>query len=65
EILDIEIAGLLHDIGTIGIPAYLLKKADYEITPTEKAVIRQHPIIGQETVAKIMRLDKVSKIIRH
>ncbi len=65
EILDIEIAGLLHDIGTIGIPAYLLKKADYEITPTEKAIIRQHPIIGQETVAKIMRLDKVSKIIRH
>jgi putative nucleotidyltransferase with HDIG domain len=65
EMWDIEIGGLLHDIGTIRIPSHVLKKAECEITPAEKAIIQEHPMTGQETVAKVKRLRKVGKIIRH
>ena len=46
---DIEIlrmAGLLHDIGKIGIPDYILNKTD-NLTDEEFKIIKRHPINGE------------------
>ena len=42
--------GLLHDIGKVGIPDAILRKAD-RLTPDEFAVIRTHPGVGARLLA--------------
>ncbi len=47
EILDVEIAAILHDIGKIGIPDKVLAKPYEEMGQEERKIYEQHPIIGQ------------------
>ncbi len=65
EILNIEVASLLEDIGTLGFPDKMLKKKESELDPTEKALLQQHPVLGQTTLQHIKKLLPVSLLIRH
>ena len=65
EKLDIELASLLEDIGTLGFPEKMLRKRESELDPTEKALIEQHPVIGQTSLQHIQKLLPVSLLIRH
>ncbi len=67
---DIEIGALLHDIGKIAIPDSLLKKSvsfllRTKLDSAEEKLIRQHPIVGQDTVEQIEILRSMGLIIRH
>ena len=46
----IEIGGFLHDLGKIGIPDAILRKAD-KLTDDEYAVIKTHPDVGARMLA--------------
>ncbi|MBR0568919.1 HD domain-containing protein [Azoarcus sp. L1K30] len=46
----IEIGGFLHDLGKIGIPDAILRKAD-RLSDEEYAVIRTHPDVGARMLA--------------
>ena len=48
----LECAGVLHDIGKIGIPDAILAKRS-PLTPAEMALLRDHPGIGAEIVAGV------------
>ena len=48
----IYIAGLLHDVGKIGIPDSLIGK-ETKLTDKEFEQIKQHPIIGREILSKL------------
>jgi len=63
QIKDITMAGLLHDIGKIGIPDNILNKPG-KLTDDEYEIIKQHPVIGEEICSPIKSFDKVKKIIR-
>ena len=65
EKLDIEVASLLEDIGALGFPEKMLRKRESELDPTEKALLQQHPVLGQTTLQHIKKLFSVSLIIRH
>ncbi|MCC6544134.1 MAG: response regulator [Nitrospirae bacterium] len=65
EILDIELAAMLEDIGTLGYPEKMLKKKISELDPTEKALLEQHPVLGQTSLQHIQKLQPVSLLIRH
>lgn len=66
EINCIEIAAILHDIGTIGFPIELLEKVrDNRCSKDETEHYRQHPAEGQNILAFINRLDDVGLLIRH
>nr|WP_181909397.1 HD domain-containing phosphohydrolase [Paenibacillus taihuensis] len=42
----IHLGGLLHDIGKLGIPDYILSK-DGALTEIEFCLMKQHPVIGE------------------
>jgi len=55
---DLRIAALLHDIGKIGIPENILNKPDV-LSEEERGVIREHPIIGENILKDVEKLDEV------
>jgi len=57
-------AGLLHDIGKIGIPETVLRKPG-ELDPDEWAVMRNHPLIGAQIVAPFDFFAAGALMIRH
>ncbi|HUV52094.1 MAG TPA: HD domain-containing phosphohydrolase [Dehalococcoidia bacterium] len=64
ELEAIEYAGVLHDIGKIGIPDATLRKAG-PLTSQEWALMRNHPRIGSSIVGSIPRLEEVRELIVH
>jgi len=64
EIENIRYAGLLHDIGKIGIKDGILIKSE-KLTEEEYAEIKLHPLKGEEIIKSLPFLHKVTKIIRH
>ncbi len=57
------VAGLLHDVGKIGIDDRILKKGN-ALTEEEFEEIKRHPIIGEEIMASIDRLSYSLPAIR-
>jgi putative nucleotidyltransferase with HDIG domain len=60
----VELAGLLHDIGKIGIPDAILSKTG-GLTAKEFAVIRTHVNIGAGIVENVKGLQDVARAILH
>lgn len=58
----IRVAAMLHDVGFILIPSGILNKPG-ELTEEERAVIRQHPVLGAEIMRRVDFPWPVSDII--
>jgi putative nucleotidyltransferase with HDIG domain len=57
-------AGLLHDIGKIGVPETILRKPG-PLTPAEWDAMRAHPVIGAQIVAPFEFFAGAARVIRH
>ncbi len=57
-------AGLLHDLGKIGIPEGVLRKPG-PLSEDEWAVMRRHPIVGAQIVAPLEFFADGAIIVRH
>jgi diguanylate cyclase (GGDEF)-like protein len=57
-------ASKLHDIGELGIPDAVLGKPG-PLDPTEKALIRNHPLTGARILGYIEALRDIVPIVRH
>jgi len=64
EVETITQAGLLHDIGKIGVPEVVLRKRS-GLAPDEWALMRQHPVIGAQIVAPFEFFEGGALVIRH
>ena len=51
EIMNLRLAGLLHDIGEIGTSDHLISKPS--ITDKEYAIIKEHPVHGAKIFENI------------
>ncbi|HUZ06731.1 MAG TPA: HD domain-containing phosphohydrolase [Candidatus Paceibacterota bacterium] len=63
----LESSALLYDIGLVGVPRQIIRRWEEDadsLSPAEKSLIEQHPILGQELTASGNKLDKVGEIIR-
>jgi PAS domain S-box-containing protein/putative nucleotidyltransferase with HDIG domain len=61
---DIWVAGVLHDIGKIGISDSILNKSSM-LTEEEYDIIKQHPDIAYRIVSKIGLKEDILKAIKH
>jgi len=61
-LVNIERGALLHDIGKIGIPESILRKAG-PLTAIEKEVVKEHPLIGYEMIEEFDFLKKASQMV--
>ncbi len=63
EIRTLGVAGLLHDVGKIGIPDHILRKPG-SLTDAEYDVVKQHVALGNLLVRDLPDLDAVRAGIR-
>ena len=64
SIVALNRGGFLHDLGKVAIPDHILKKGS-DLTPAERKIMQQHPIIGERICKPLRSLRKVLPIIRH
>jgi putative two-component system response regulator len=64
ELLALERAGFLHDIGKAQIPGALLEKVE-PLTAREREIVQQHPLMGEKLCRGVASLHNVLPIIRH
>jgi response regulator RpfG family c-di-GMP phosphodiesterase len=60
----VYIAGLLHDVGKIGVPDAVITKPD-KLTEEEYLAIKQHPEIGYRILEPVDHLKDVAPCVRH
>ncbi len=61
---DVQLCGLLHDVGKIGVPISVLRKKD-KLTDEDWKHIRRHPVLGAEIISPIAQLKELIPNIRH
>jgi putative two-component system response regulator len=64
SILALKRGGYLHDLGKIAVPDDILKKGS-DLTPAEWAVMKLHPITGENICKPLHSLRPVLPIIRY
>lgn len=64
EAQDIFVAGLLHDIGQIGLPDALLAKPVPKMSAEELQLYRRHPALGEHSLMALEDLQPVAGLIR-
>jgi HD-GYP domain-containing protein (c-di-GMP phosphodiesterase class II) len=60
----LQLSAFLHDIGKIGMPDSILKKAD-SLEDYEFNKAKDHPVIGSKIISEIEELSDVASIVRH
>ncbi len=65
ELIEVEIAATLHDIGKIGVPVEILLKRDAFLKPAEQELLRRHVMLGESIIGMMANLNEVAVIVRH
>ena len=60
----VRIAALFHDIGKIGIPESIIRKAA-DLTEDERETVRQHTIIGETILSPLLEKDIIAMVRSH
>jgi putative nucleotidyltransferase with HDIG domain len=63
-VAELEFGFLLHDIGKLAIPDSILYKPG-QLTPEERALVVQHPVVGAEIVRDIEFLAQTTQVVRY
>ncbi len=63
ELEDLELAGLLHDVGKIAVPESILNKPG-RLTDEEFAAIKEHPVRGENILKPVIELKDIAKVVR-
>ncbi len=64
EVRKIRFAGILHDIGKVGVDRKIIRKPS-ALSAEEMAAMREHPVIGARILQSIELLADAAEIVRH
>ena len=59
----VEISALIHDVGKIGVPDYILRKPG-QLSEEEFAAIKQHPVMGAVIAASVSGFEETLDAVR-
>jgi putative nucleotidyltransferase with HDIG domain len=59
-----HLAGLVHDVGKIGVPTSILDKPG-PLTLEERRHMEEHSVIGERILAKVEAYGEIATIVRH
>lgn len=65
EAQTVMLAGLLHDVGKIGLPDGVLDKPFNTLTPDHRALVMKHPVVGQNILMSVEKLRDCALLVRH
>ena len=65
DVQDTFIAGLLLDIGKIGLPDKLLDRPFHSLSADERSEVIKHPVKGEMALMALEQLQGAAKLIRH
>ena len=63
----LEVSAWLHDIGLVGVPRQIIRRwerSPASLSNAEKALVKQHPALGQELASFVHNLEDVGLLIR-
>ena len=61
---DVELAGVLHDIGKIGVPESILWKPA-KLTPEEHKIMSEHPVKSAQIIGELSGLVRAREFVLH
>lgn len=64
ELIQLQQAGLLHDVGKIGVPSHILDKPG-RLTDEEMTQMQAHPVIGARIVGSIRAFRELVPLVLH
>ena len=64
KLRELVLSAQMHDLGKIGLPPYILTKAD-PLTLREWKAIMKHPVKGSEIMNRVPGLGAIGRAIRH
>ena len=65
EVQNVMLAGLLHDIGKLGLPDELLAKPYNMLTAEQRNLVMKHPVVGQNILMGIDKFKEAAVLVRH
>lgn len=57
-------AGLLHQMGKVGLPDALLNIPEFEMSKADQQTYRQYPVVGETVLSAISGFEKTAQLIR-
>ncbi len=64
DLRDLELGGILHDIGKIGVPESILWKPS-SLTPEERDIMREHPLKSAQIIGELRGLRRARDYVKH
>jgi len=64
DLESLYLGGLFHKVGTVGVPASVLLKPG-RLTDGERALLREHPVIGERMLRPLPRMRRAASVVRH
>jgi putative nucleotidyltransferase with HDIG domain len=61
-LVNIQRGALLHDVGKIGIPEFILRKSK-SLNEREKGILQEHPLLGYEMIEEFDFLKKAALVV--
>lgn len=65
ELLQVEVAATLHDIGKTMINPAILKKARDNMDEDEQSIFQEHPIHGESIIRMVPNNEEAARYVRH
>lgn len=64
QLRTVRLAGLLHDVGKIGVSALAIKKPG-KLTDDEFELMKQHPVVGARVIGSIENAEEIAAVVRN
>jgi hypothetical protein len=59
------VVALIHDVGLLGLPDAVVRRAPSELPPGGRVQYQQHPVLGQRLLSSVAQLAQMALWIRH